>query len=273
MQQPDQALCRLCGGKTSYQFSLQVLGKYDVSYSKCEQCESLQTESPYWTREAYSSNLAALDTGAAQRNLANLAATYSISRIFKLKDLLDYGGGDGLLCRFLRDYGINCFVSDKFAQATYAQGFSQPDFAGPQMVLAFEVFEHFDDARKEIDSIFLLDPDALLVTTGIYANQGADWWYLTPETGQHIFFYSEKALRQVADRHGYTLVLRSHYVLFLKRPRVGIMKLMMTHLLLGRIALRIVSAAMRALPTNGVTRDFDLLKQRNRSSSVDSTEC
>jgi len=53
------------------------------------------------------------------------------------------GIGDGLLCRLLRDYNVNCYVKDKYAVATYGQGFSELDFATPNLLLAFEVLEHF----------------------------------------------------------------------------------------------------------------------------------
>jgi hypothetical protein len=56
--------------------------------------------------------LSYLDTGRAQRNLSDLAVCFFVSKLYKLKNIIDFGGGDGLLCRFLRDYGLNCFVKD-----------------------------------------------------------------------------------------------------------------------------------------------------------------
>src|ERR1700730_9135404 len=117
----DGGECRLCQGRLSFRFKSTVLGRYSVHYFECRECRSLQTEPPYWLNEAYSHNLSGLDTGAAQRNLHNLAACYIISKLFGATDAIDYGGGDDLLCRLLRDYGLNCFVSDKYAKVTYAQ--------------------------------------------------------------------------------------------------------------------------------------------------------
>ena len=102
----------------------------------------MQTERPYWMQEAYSTNLSILDTGAGQRNLLNLAATYAVCGLLRANNVIDFGGGDGLLCRLLRDYEVNCFVSDKYAAATYARAFVTPDFDRPDILLAFEVFEH-----------------------------------------------------------------------------------------------------------------------------------
>jgi len=108
-QAESEQTCRLCGGSLATLFFKKVLGKYDIAYLKCAQCFSLLTERPYWLEEAYQkSNLSNADTGAAQRNITNLAATYAISKLLKAKNVIDIGGGDGLLCRLLRDYQINC---------------------------------------------------------------------------------------------------------------------------------------------------------------------
>ena len=86
--------CRLCGGSITALFSKTVLGKYAVTYFRCSGCLSLLTERPYWLDEAYrESNLSNADTGAAQRNLRNLAATYGISKLLKAKNVIDIGGG------------------------------------------------------------------------------------------------------------------------------------------------------------------------------------
>ena len=106
--------CRLCGSPTSDIFQLTVLSEHEVHYYECFGCGSLQTEAPYWLDTAYNStNLSREDTGAAQRSIQNSAAVFAISRLLNLKNVFDFGGGDGLLCRLLRDTGINCFLGDK----------------------------------------------------------------------------------------------------------------------------------------------------------------
>lgn len=242
------------------QFALKVLEKYDVEYSKCSLCASLQCERPYWLSEAYQSNLALLDTGAAQRNLANLAAAFPVSRILGLKNLVDYGGGDGLLCRLLRDYGLNCFVHDKYAAASYAHGFAIPNFERPELLLAFEVLEHFESPRNDLDALFKLNPDAIFASTGIFSDQGPDWWYLTPETGQHVFFYSRQALRQIAESKGYDLLISSNYILFLKADSTSRLKRLLLRLTMQKITLRLTGAILRLLPAKGVWSDFYALR-------------
>ncbi len=257
---PKSDRCRLCSGPIQKQFTLRVLEKFDVAYSKCLLCASLQCERPYWLGEAYQSNLALLDTGVAQRNLANLAATYPVSRILGLKNLVDHGGGDGLLCRLLRDYGLNCFVNDKYATVSYARGFCTPNFARPELLLAFEVLEHFENPCNDLDALFRTNPDAIFASTGIFSDQGPDWWYLTPETGQHIFFYSRQALRQVADLKGYDLLICSNYVLFLRAGSTSPLKRLLLKVMLHKVALRLTGAALRLLPAKGVWTDFHSLR-------------
>ncbi len=257
--------CRLCGGGLSSRFVLRVIGKYDVQYFQCLGCHSLQTESPYWLQEAYAQNLSNLDTGAVQRNLRNLAACYAIARLFQVRNALDFGGGDGLLCRLLRDYGINCFVRDKYARPGYAQGFTEPDFRRPDLVIAFEVLEHLTDPASELDELFEADPPVVLVSTDLFSTQAQDWWYLAPESGQHVFFYSRRALELIAAKYRYELLVSGNFILFVKaerltRPRSVLARLLLT----GRVG-RLIRARVALLPAPGVWPDH--LQQRARISS------
>jgi hypothetical protein len=256
--------CRLCGNQVAAVFSLRLLQKYEVEYLRCIVCESLQTERPYWMQEAYQNNLSILDTGAAQRNLSNLAATFAVSKLLHLSDVVDFGGGDGLLCRLLRDYKINCYVNDKYAAASYARAFATPEFFHPGILLAFEVLEHFECPFNDLKPLFASNPRVILASTGIYCGQGSDWWYLAPETGQHVFFYSEKALHSIAKSYGYRLLICSGHLLFLKSDLTGMVKTFLVKLLLQRYVLRMISAAMRLLPTRGVQSDFDALRSNRK---------
>jgi len=259
--------CRLCGGALDRAFVLRVLEKYDVDYLRCTNCRSLQTERPYWIGEAYTNNLANLDTGAGQRNLANLAAAYTASRFFRLRNVVDFGGGDGLLCRLLRDYGVNCFVNDKYASAIYAPNFVTQSLTQAEILLAFEVFEHFEEPRGDLSALFGKNLPVILASTAIYSDQGADWWYLTPETGQHVFFYSEEALHLIAKTYGYELIICSGYQLFLKPGVAGGLRKRIVRLLFQRHFLRLMSAAMRLLPTRGVWKDFESLRSAKPGAS------
>jgi hypothetical protein len=254
--------CRWCGGRVVALFSRRVLGKHNVAYLECTDCKSLQTEASYWLEDAYRHSLAALDTGAAQRNLDNLAASYAICQILALRNVLDFGGGDGLLCRLLRDYGINCFVEDKYAPPTYALAFTAADFDTPELLLAFEVLEHFQNPQVDLKSIFDRRPRAILASTQIYRGQGSDWWYLTPETGQHLFFYSDVALREIAQSYGYRLIYHGSYLLFAQAWCLNPLRSLAVHLAFSKIFVRLAGALLRFMPTSGVWKDYQALRDR-----------
>src|SRR5713101_4648689 len=251
--------CRLCDGNLEKRFSLRVLNKYDVAYFECQNCKSLQTEQPYWLVEAYQS-LSNLDTGAAQKNITNLTACYAVAKILNLKNVLDFGGGSGLLCRLLRDYEINCYVVDKYSTPTYGLGYTEPDFQSPDLLLALEVFEHFPNPQTDLEQLFASSPKAVLVSTLLFSGQGSHWWYLAEESGQHVFFYSNKAIGLISQKFGYLAAICGGYVLFVKGQHTNKLKTATLRFLLHRIPLRIVRVLMCFLPTKGVWRDLEKLR-------------
>ncbi len=205
-----------------------------------------------------------LDTGAAQRVLRNLSAAFAVAKFFGLNDAVDVGGGDGLLCRFLRDYGINCFIRDKYAKPAYAQAFTNPDFDAPELIFGFEVLEHLHRPQTDLDSLFGTGASVVLVSTCIYSNQGNDWWYLAPEGGQHVFFYSEEALQMIAQRYGCEIVISNDMILFAKRGLLGTLRSIGVKVLLNRYASRVLRSMIVFLPTPGALRDHMRLKTLSR---------
>lgn len=267
--QVPTTLCRLCDGQLHLQFRLQVLGQYSVCYFRCQRCDSLQTERPYWLEQAYQqNNLSNLDTGAVQRNLQNLAACWSVAKLLKLENVLDIGGGDGLLCRLLRDYELNCFVHDKYASPTYAQGLDVPDFEQPDLIVAFEVMEHYAEPSKDLQALFGKEPKAVLASTGIFKSQGPDWWYLAPDSGQHVFFYSASALQLIARTHGYDLAISSGYSLFLRQGAFGALKKSLAKTLLRSAMRKLTRARLAMSSADGVWKDHLLQIERTKSRSA-----
>jgi len=254
--------CRLCGGILSSAFSGKVLTRYQIEYYKCSTCYSLQTETPYWLAEAYSVKESNLDTGALQRNLNNFAACYTFSSLLSIKKIIDFGGKDGLLCRFLRDHLLECFVFDRYSSPDYAIDFRvHPGIADVDAVFAFEVFEHFANPGDDISEIFAFEPLYVLATTDIYTDQGADWWYLAKEGGQHVFFYSATALNLVAQKYGYSVVKVGGFILFYK-PNISDVhqKIISLQSALSGWIFQAIKSYVFALPTPGVNADFEAVK-------------
>jgi len=146
-------------------------------------------------------------------------------------------------------------VRDKYASPTYSQGFSEPNFAEPNFVLAFEVLEHFAAPATELADLFQAHPRVLLVSTGLYRQQPEDWWYLAAESGQHVFFYSEKAVSMIADRFGYSSVLSGGYVLFVRKSDQTTWKSGLAKILLSRVLCRLLRGLILIMPAPGAWRD------------------
>lgn len=254
--------CRLCGEALEPRFEAQVLAKYAVRYLACRGCGSLQTEPPFWMAEAYASNLGDLDCGAVQRNLSAATATMAVARLWGLRDAVDFGGGDGLLCRFLRDYGLNCFVEDKYAEPIYGLGFTTPDFERPELLLAFEVLEHFLEPKDDIAALFARQPKVLFGSTQAYAGQGADWHYLARDIGHHVFFYSDRALALIGDRFGYRAERLGPYFIFVSRDCDSAWRMAALRLVMQRWVLRLLRGVLVVSPHPGPARDIALLKRR-----------
>ncbi|MBS1161974.1 MAG: putative O-linked N-acetylglucosamine transferase, family [Proteobacteria bacterium] len=214
--------CRLCNAPLELAFERQLLARYPVKYYRCTGCAALQTEKPYWLGEAYSGQAERFDTGKASRTLANfllLPRLLEILGIEKSDRGLDFGSGTGLLTRLMRDIGYDFFAYDKYGAGEFAGAYLWQELAHRcRLVTMFEVAEHFDDPLAEWGRIFALDPEIVIGSTGLYQGQGADWNYLSPESGQHIFFYSLEALTVLAAKFGRTAYLVGMYFIFAKKP-------------------------------------------------------
>lgn len=220
--EPTAPKCRLCNAQTTFAFSQNVLGKHAVDYFKCQGCGSLQTEQPFWLDEAYSGDPERFDTGKASRTLSNFLILPRLLEILgttKADHCVDFGGGTGLFSRLMRDIGFNYFTYDKYASSEFCTAFRWPAFDRPtKLITIFECAEHFSNPALEWERLLSGKPDIVIGTTGLYGDQKSDWGYLSPESGQHIFFYSSQALGLIASKHGMSAYIVGGYFLFTKFP-------------------------------------------------------
>lgn len=202
--------CKLCGAATEFRFSVRQLGRFDAAYHACSACGCLQVPSPDWLDEAYGSESWALDTGLIGRNLLLAGTVGTVLGALELgrAPVLDYGGGTGLLTRLLRDLGWNAWCFDPYRKPVFVDAFHFahiPADLGARVLIASEVFEHFTDPRQSLETLLRTAP-LIIFTTELYSGQGADWWYLAPLLGQHVFFFSAAALDAVARANGFRFV-------------------------------------------------------------------
>lgn len=87
--------CKICQKPTQKAFSTMILNKYNVKFYKCRHCGFLQSEEPYWIKEAYHEAINEADTGIIERNIRLSQITYCLITVFFSKkiSLLDWGGG------------------------------------------------------------------------------------------------------------------------------------------------------------------------------------
>ena len=61
--------CKIYSNETYNIFSAKILNKNNIKYYYCDYCGFLQTEEPYWLKEAYSNPISIIDTGIVARNI------------------------------------------------------------------------------------------------------------------------------------------------------------------------------------------------------------
>lgn len=202
--------CNICNNSSAQIFQTKVLNKHDVNYYQCDNCGFIQTEKPYWLQEAYNRAISDLDIGLVSRNLAIAPKADLITNLFFDANarFLDYGGGYGMLVRMMRDRGYDFYRQDIYCENLFAKNFDLADLEKNkqhsfELLCAFEVFEHLENPLSEIEKMFSYSKNILFSTElqpVSKINDPKQWWYFTPETGQHIALYSERSLQFIAQK-------------------------------------------------------------------------
>lgn len=201
-------LCNICTSPIGIIFKEKVLFKYDINYFKCCECGFIQTEKPFWLKEAYETPINTSDIGLIQRNIHYSNIIPDILNICSAPNdtYLDYGGGYGIFVRIMRDKGYDFYLHDLYTENLFAKKFELKDYKNEskfKALTAFEVLEHFENPIEEIKTMFKFS-DILIFSTelqpGYTLKKASDWWYISPETGQHISFYTLKALHALAEK-------------------------------------------------------------------------
>jgi hypothetical protein len=231
--------CRACGGQAIRVFDGQLLGKYRVNYFRCQNCGFLQTEKPFWLEEAYRESININDTGLVKRNLWLSSVTALMTFLFLSRKAkgLDYGGGYGLFVRLMRDKGFNFFWEDPLTKNLFARGFEYTPGDKADLVTCFEGFEHFEEPKKEVESMLERGKNILFSTRLLPEPPPTpnEWWYYDLENGQHIAFYTRETLSQLANQYGlhYSSAWSVHMFSEKKIPRLIFKTLVMA----GRIGM------------------------------------
>jgi hypothetical protein len=223
MLTPLSEKCKICSSQSALFDRGQILHRHAVQYYRCENCGFIQTESPYWLEEAYSSAISRLDTGILSRNLRNRDLTSSLLNLLfpNARRLLDFGAGHGIFVRLMRDSGFECFWQDLHATNDYARGFEHKAGQQYDLLTSFEVLEHLTDPLAGLSEMVSLSPN-VFVSTELLPNPApkiSEWWYYLLASGQHISFFTHASLKIIADRFGRHLLSRGPYHLLSTNPQ------------------------------------------------------
>lgn len=219
--------CPICSGLMRPAFTAHVLSKYQADYEVCDACGFLRAHAPYWLDEAYSSAIAAADTGLVMRNIS-LACKVATVLYWGMNErgegrYLDAAGGYGMLTRLMRDLGFNFYWQDKYCDNLLVPGFEYKVALGScRAVTAMEVLEHLTDPVAFIqETLASAGAQTLLFTTELYVGEPPRpeaWWYYAFPTGQHIGFYQRRTLEALGARLGLCLSSANGLHILSKEP-------------------------------------------------------
>lgn len=204
--------CPICSEVMEPCFTAKVIGKYPAQYEVCNKCGFLRAHEPHWLHEAYSTAIAAADTGLVMRNVflaCKLAGVlYWVEGARGKGRYLDAAGGYGMLTRLMRDFGFDFYWMDKYCDNQLARGFEySPAIGSCSTVTAMEVFEHLTDPVSFIEETLAFSgAHTVVFSTELYKGpppRPDAWWYYALATGQHVGFFQRRTLEVLGARLGF----------------------------------------------------------------------
>lgn len=204
--------CLICDRRVRKYGVATILGKYPVSYFRCDHCGFIQSEPPFWLEEAYAEAITRSDIGMLHRNLrlANPVEGILLAFCNPAARFVDYGGGYGLFVRLMRDRGFDFYRHDPVCENIFARGFDADltSRGAYELLTAFEVVEHLPNPRETIAQMLELSRNLLIRTHLVPSPPPGlnEWWYYGLEHGQHVALYSRAALEHLAEYFNLRLV-------------------------------------------------------------------
>lgn len=206
--------CKICCGLAEPYADVVILGRHNAQLLACSQCGFVFIDPVYWLDEAYSSAVTSLDVGYVGRNVASAEFLADLlQEITTASDLfVDFGGGYGMLVRLMRDKGFRFHLYEPFAPNLFAHYCvaDKTRFGRYRALTAIEVFEHLADPVASVKEMAEWASCIIFMTE--LCPQGKPtpekWWYIVPEEGQHISFFTRESLEILAARCG----MRYHHL-------------------------------------------------------------
>jgi Methyltransferase domain len=215
--------CPVCEAQPERFGAAIVLGKFAADFLRCRNCGAIFVEHPTWLPEAYETAIAERDIGLVSRNVVLAGATRRVLRTFfpQAGSFLDFGAGTGMFVRLMRDSGYEFRYFDQHGPNLYARGLECEDPGAEEfdVVTAMEVLEHLEQPIHQLRHV-VSGSQAFLATTVPLPSPPprlGQWWYYSLATGQHITFFSHRALDVLSERFSFTRSSAGPYHVFARR--------------------------------------------------------
>ena len=221
--------CKICGGMAAL-FGVVDFNKHcsapgeppllplcgvPVYYRRCAHCGFLYTDAfDDWSVDdfrnyIYNDEYARLDPEYAQKRPQDNASVVQKfwGELRSTHRVLDYGGGNDVLCATLRAQGFTTAVSYDPIVPQYAE---RPE-GKFDLVTCFETLEHMPDPVAGIGAIVecAAEPGLIFYSTSLQPSDlhlyGLSWWYVAPRNG-HVSMFTPQALAAAWGRFGYKTV-------------------------------------------------------------------
>ena len=220
----SQELCAVCSGSTKFLFSYEVRGEHHASLRECLNCRFTYIANPHWLDESFSSELNDLDIGSVDRCLVLADFVEVLIRSMKSSKsrFLDWGGGYGLLSRIMRDRGLDFVSHDIYTRPLFVESSSNLNSETFELITMSEVALHLVDPVPVLTKI--MESTDILVFTVVIAPEVVpnDWWYLMPDTGQHVAIYHEETLQALAEKLSVQVTSDGRFFHVLHRKSLGV---------------------------------------------------
>ena len=220
----SQELCAVCSGSTKFLFSYEVRGEHQASLRECLNCRFTYIANPHWLDESFSSELNDLDIGSVDRCLVLADFVEVLIRSMKSSKsrFLDWGGGYGLLSRIMRDRGLDFVSHDIYTRPLFVESSSNLIIETFELITMSEVALHLVDPVPVFTKI--MESTDILVFTAVIAPTVIpnDWWYLMPDTGQHVAIYHDETLQALAKKLGVQVTSDGRFFHVLHRKSLGV---------------------------------------------------
>jgi 2-polyprenyl-6-hydroxyphenyl methylase/3-demethylubiquinone-9 3-methyltransferase len=220
---PDPVVCKICQSPSPLfgvvDFSKSCLegqGKrlnligVPVYYRRCTVCGFLFTTAfDSWTAEGFKQHIYNDDYIVVDPDYVEIRPTNNAKAVGDLfqahrsvLNILDYGGGEGLFSRCLRERGFHAGTYDPFS--AHHTEFPSGRY---NLITSFEVMEHVPDPESTVATMVSMLQEggviffSTLLQPGNIQEIGLNWWYAGPRNG-HVSLYSPQALIRLFERHG-----------------------------------------------------------------------